>query len=366
MDSIPLNNTSHVLVNILPGNYVEIVNVSSKNNITFRGAGRSVTTVGYPNNNNINGSTHIRMAFKVNANDIAVENLTVTNSTPQGGSQAEALMIEGNNSATAARRFIANNVTVSSFQDTILANINASQGYFYNTTVRGNYDYVWGGGNLFFTNCTMHTVAGASSYNLTASRTDFGTTQLHGQLDDAGWHKVVQQRHFDGELHARIGLRHPHHLAGRCERNCRGIGQLGVLQDRHQRLYGPRRLVVRQFNFWQCQNTDLSGHAVTFTNVVTVPTSDARMVAATNAVTWLNGWLPQLLPNMVTNPISQSVSAGGSVTFISYATGIPDPTYQWLKNGTPITGAMSASYSVTGAVRTNGGNYARGGQQQLG
>ena len=33
------------------------------------------------------------MAFKVNANDIAIENLTLTNGTPQGGSQAEALLI---------------------------------------------------------------------------------------------------------------------------------------------------------------------------------------------------------------------------------------------------------------------------------
>jgi len=56
-----------------------------------------------------------RMAFKVNANDIAIENLTITNRTPVGGSQAEALMIE-----SAMTRFICNNANIASYQDTHL------------------------------------------------------------------------------------------------------------------------------------------------------------------------------------------------------------------------------------------------------
>ena len=110
------------------------------------------------------------MAFKVYANDLAIENMTVVNTTPQGGSQAEALMIE-----TGAARFILNNAEVDSRQDTILANVNSSQGYFYNSLVQGNFDYVWGGGNLFFTNCEFRTIPTASNYNLAAPRTDNGT-----------------------------------------------------------------------------------------------------------------------------------------------------------------------------------------------
>ena len=127
--------------------------------------------VGYGNNNNLNPSTAAnRMAFKVNANDIAIENLTIVNRTPQGGSQAEALMIN-----TSAARFIFNYADVNSLQDTILANVNSSQGYFYRSTVRGNFDFIWGGGNLFFTNCLIYTVPNVyvtNNYNLTASRTD--------------------------------------------------------------------------------------------------------------------------------------------------------------------------------------------------
>src|SRR5208283_795992 len=163
----------YTLININNGNYVEIVDIASKSNVTLRGQSRAGTIISYGNNANIatgSGSTHSRMSFKVYANDIKLENLTLWNSTPQGGSQAEALMIE-----SAAQRFILNNCEVKSFQDTILANVNSSQGYFYNSTIKGNYDFIWGGGNLFFTNCTIITVSNiyvTNNYNLNASRTD--------------------------------------------------------------------------------------------------------------------------------------------------------------------------------------------------
>src|SRR5262249_11005440 len=86
-------------------------------------------------------------------------------------SQAEAIMID-----SGAGHFILNNAEVDSRQDTILANINSSQGYFLNSLVQGNFDYVWGGGNLFFTNCELRTIPTASNYNLAAPRTDNGAT----------------------------------------------------------------------------------------------------------------------------------------------------------------------------------------------
>ena len=57
-------------------------------------------------------------------------------------------MIEGNSAASAARRCIINNCTIASCQDTMLANVNASQGYFYNSLIMGNFDYIWGGGDV--------------------------------------------------------------------------------------------------------------------------------------------------------------------------------------------------------------------------
>jgi hypothetical protein len=70
-------------------------------------------------------------------------------------------------------------------------------------------------------------------------------------------------------------------------------------------------------------------------------------------------------PVITTHPASQTVPAGGSVTFTVVATG-EGLTYQWQKNGTDITGAINASYSITnvqqqthaGAYRVRVGNTA--------
>ena len=70
VDSVPPGNTNYTVINIRDGNYVEIVNISGKNNITFHGQSRQGTVVGYPNNNNLTGTTAARMAFKVNSSDI--------------------------------------------------------------------------------------------------------------------------------------------------------------------------------------------------------------------------------------------------------------------------------------------------------
>ena len=115
VDYIPSGNTTPRLINIRDGTYTEIVNVNNRHNLTFRGQSRSNTVIAYDNNSAMNGSTHYRMAFKVNANDIALDTLTITNSTPRGGSQAEALMVE-----TDKKRFVAWNVNLCSYQDTIL------------------------------------------------------------------------------------------------------------------------------------------------------------------------------------------------------------------------------------------------------
>ena len=123
VDSVLANSTSNTVINLRNGTYFEIVNVS-KRNITMRGQSRTGAVIKYPNNANIapSGSTHARMTFKVGGNDVSLDTLTITNSTPQGGSQAEALMIE-----SAARRCIVNNCEIDSRQDTILANQNNSQ-----------------------------------------------------------------------------------------------------------------------------------------------------------------------------------------------------------------------------------------------
>src|ERR1039458_5132092 len=93
-------NATQRVINIRNGIYTELVDITGKHNITLRGQSRAGAVIAFPNNATFQaangGTTHARMTFKVNANDIVLDTLTVSNSTPQGGSQAEALMIESN------------------------------------------------------------------------------------------------------------------------------------------------------------------------------------------------------------------------------------------------------------------------------
>lgn len=52
-----------------------------------------------------------------------------------------------------------------------------------------------------------------------------------------------------------------------------------------------------------------------------------------------------MLPTITRQPVNASVRVGRSATFAVFANG-PGLSYQWLRNGTPISGATSASYVV--------------------
>jgi len=358
LDSVPSANTTPTVINIHNGIYTEIVDIHSKNNLLLRGQSRSGAIVGYPNNANLQGSTHYRMAFKVNANDIALDNLTVTNMTPVGGSQAEALMIE-----TSAARFILNNANVGSYQDTVLANAATSQGYFYNSLIEGQFDYVWGGGNLFFTNCELRTLLGyngsASGGNVTASRTANGATG-----NWAGYYGLYASNgiSFVGCNFTRA----TNTITSTTVADSNGTtnGNVAWINCSFDANYiTPSAAVLNSQLLWEYGNSNLTDTAaVTFNlgvgdSAPELTGSDSRLLAAQNATTWLNGWVPQLSPNILTNPVGQTVNYGSNVTFTVAATGIPAPTYQWLSNGIPMTGLTGPAYAIANANTSDAGSY---------
>ncbi len=358
VDSVLTGNTNYTLINIHNGNYVEIVDISGKNNITFRGQSRAGTVVSYQNNNNLTGTTAGRASFKVNSSDIKIENLTLLNSTPQGGSQAETLLVYNN-----GLRCVLNNCDIVSRQDTILINANTSQAYFYNCKVTGNFDYIWGVGVGYFDHCVFHTLTNiySGSYNLTAART----------ATSSAWSTNTPWINPNGTTYSAYGFTFVN-CTLEADAGVTGIslagsnGTAGGLDSWVSCLidtnaYGnPQSGLSASYVFWQYSNLDITGtKPVTFSQVQTigVTNADTRLLAATNIPVWFSGWSPTLAPNIVSQPSGVTISQGQSANFIVAATGIPVPGYQWYKNGVLISGATATNYSIASAVRTNAGDY---------
>ncbi len=153
IDLIPANNTTKRTINLRNGTYQEIVRVSSKHNLAFRGQNRKRTVIAYPNNSNLNASTNTRPLFNVVANDISFDNLTLHNTTPDGGSQAESLRVN-------AQRCVVNNCDLRSYQDTFLVNSAADTAYFKDSLIEGDADFIWGTGRAVFQSCEIKSLAG--------------------------------------------------------------------------------------------------------------------------------------------------------------------------------------------------------------
>ena len=105
-------------------------------------------------------STTTRAMFGVDGSDFSLENITLVNTTPKGGSQAEAF--RGN-----ALRIVLNRVNLKSFQDTLLlqsTGTNNMGGFVTDSYIEGDVDFMWGTGAVFFQNCELKMLTSAGYY----------------------------------------------------------------------------------------------------------------------------------------------------------------------------------------------------------
>ncbi len=227
--------------------------------------------------------------------------------------------------------------------------------------MQGNYDYIWGGGNLFFTNCEIRTITGASQDNLVAPRTDNGVTGnwqgYSGLLVSNGFSFVnCQLTRQSGAVSCSMSDANgsPNGLAAwiNCSIDTDTFGYTNALATAYT------TQLLWEYGCSNLNNTvALNNTASPFIGFTQLNNGDPRLLAAQSATNWLNGWQPQLAPNILTNPASQIVSGSQGVSFSVSATGIPAPAYQWLKNGTNLADQTGAMLTINSANVNDAGTY---------
>jgi len=67
--------------------------------------------------------------------------------------------------------------------------------------------------------------------------------------------------------------------------------------------------------------------------------------------------VPATAPTILVQPQPQSAPQGGSATFQITAAGVPQPTFQWYRNGAVIPGATQATLALSGVTAQDAGDY---------
>lgn len=97
---------------------------------------------------------------------------------------------------------------------------------------------------------------------------------------------------------------------------------------------------------------DATGYSVQVSNTAGSATSDAALLSVSA------GAAPAVAPTIVTQPVSVLVNSGNTATFAVGVSGSGPLSYQWLRNGVPITGATAAFYSLAAAAVGDAATYA--------
>jgi pectin methylesterase-like acyl-CoA thioesterase len=182
LDFVPANNTNPTTILIKKGNYTEIDCVMYKHSLTIKGEDRQGTVLSYSNNDKFAQKPKmpiyrrgVFLAYR--CNDFHISNLTIRNTTPKGGSQAETIILVGSLQA----RAVLSDLDLYSFKDTLQIN---GQAYVTDCYINGDVDFVWGSGPCYFDNCHLYETRDAAYYTQVRNpRSNHGFVFRHCLLD---------------------------------------------------------------------------------------------------------------------------------------------------------------------------------------
>jgi hypothetical protein len=149
VDQIEPHRDAPAVIFVRKGSYRELVRIGrERRNIQLVGEDRKATVIEYANNDKLNPGWIQRSVLGCEADDFVLENLTVRNTTPYKGSQAEAVYVNGERCTLRKADFV-------SYQDTL--NL-SGRVYVAESYIEGDVDYVWGYGSAVFERCELKTM----------------------------------------------------------------------------------------------------------------------------------------------------------------------------------------------------------------
>jgi pectin methylesterase-like acyl-CoA thioesterase len=273
LDALPNPNTAPSRITIAPGVYHEIIYASGKHGVTLHGVDRKTTVIAATNNNALNGGTKTRALVGFDAtSDLVIENLTLHNLTPQGGTQAEALRLQN------CTHCVVRDADILSLQDTLLF---SGSVYLKNCYIEGNVDFVWGTGTAYFDQCEVKTV-GRQGYVVQARNAASGYGYVF--VDS----RITSDPGLTNSTLARIDL---------AEYPASHVAYINCTLGNHITAAGwtiTGGSPSAQLRFWEYQSRDLSGNLVN-TNQ---RSAGSRQLNASEAASMrdvtnvLGGWTP--------------------------------------------------------------------------
>ena len=347
IDFVPANNSQRVVITVKKGIYVEQIYVGANRPlVTVRGEDRAQSIITYPNNNNLNGSTRTRGVFTSGANDFTLETITVFNSTPQGGAQAEGFVCDG-------FRVLLNRVTLRSRQDTLLCNTGST--FITDSYIEGNTDFIWGSAAAYFQRCELRALDTGNANEGYYTQVRNGATTFGFIFNDCRLTVadgvVGKSTYFLGRIDPNPG-NFPYSQA--VYLNCAMGAHISAVG--WQLNNATASATVQN---WEYQSTDLSGATLD----VSKRHGSSRQLSESEASLWRNpayvlgGWVPQLAATIETSPASVTATAGSNTRLTVVANGSPQPDLQWFKDGVALTGATGYSVSLPNVQSTAAGRY---------
>jgi pectinesterase len=169
LDAAPKDEAERYRILVKPGRYKEKLNIT-RSNMEIKGEGAASTIIyfdAYAGNSRgyreDGWGTPGSATVSINATDIHVANLTIENtfnflsndakkalndSEGIADSQAVALLLDTNSDRVSFTR-----VTLNGYQDTLF--VHGYRAYFYQSTISGNVDFIFGQGNVVFDQSTI-------------------------------------------------------------------------------------------------------------------------------------------------------------------------------------------------------------------